>query len=191
MTLPVIKTWVAYLEQTTAPAQEPQPLRGFTLKLLKTPDVDFYINLYRDIGRDYIWNYRPSQSLEEIEALIQSEDTALYVLYEGEIAIGMAECDVSDPQNFEIVHFGLIPQYVDKGIGKLFLNNIVFLLWARNPRRLFLSTCGMDHEKAVSFYENAGFKVFKKKDDVAFVDYRFGDFYDMNDAPQIPHGTLI
>lgn len=45
----------------------------------------------------------------------------------------------------------------------------------------------MDHPKAISFYEAAGFQTFKSKMG-EFKDWRFIGFYDMKDAPQIPLG---
>jgi hypothetical protein len=52
---------------------------------------------------------------------------------------------------------------------------------------MLLSTCGLDHPKAVKFYEAAGFGVFKRTNG-EFRDWRFTGFYDMSDAPQIPLG---
>lgn len=186
MTLPIIKSPVIYLEMTENPKLAEVSLGGHSIQLIDQPDLKFYINLYREVGRDYIWNYRPGQAEDEIDNIIKSSATQLYVLYDGDKAIGMAECDVTDPKNIEVVHFGLLPDYTHKGIGKQFFNNVLVRLWAQKPDRVFLSTCGMDHPKAPQFYQNAGFKIFKETE-ADFKDYRQTDFYNLEDAPQIPH----
>lgn len=188
MELPLIKTKITYMDMTGGLARSGQDteLNEYTLHLEKKPNVEWYIDSYRTIGRDYIWNYRPGQTIEDIRNIIQSDNCEIYTLCKGDAAIGMAELDVSDPKNIEIVHFGLIPAFVGQGIGQKFLLQIITMLWARQPDRIWLSTCGLDHPQAISFYQNAGFMIFKTTDGV-FKDYRYSDFYTLEDAPQIPH----
>lgn len=183
--LPVIQSEITYLEMLGKPSIEDVSLDEHSFQYISTPDVKTYLNLYREIGRDYIWNYRPGQTEQEIEQLIQSDNTRLYYLYDGQTAIGMAEIDCSKPDALEIVHFGLLPAYIDKGIGKKFFAKTLQELWQGNVRRVWLSTCGMDHPKAIEFYQNAGFEIFKTKMG-EFLDYRHSGFYDLKDAPRIP-----
>lgn len=188
MKLPIIKSLVTYLEMLENPQLADITLEGFTLQHEQTPDVKTYIDLYREIGRDYIWNYRPSQTEEQIKEIVQSDKTRLYYLYKDGTPIGLAELDVTKSDDVEMVHFGLLPQYIGSGIGKQFLHKIIYLMWNTDIKRLWLSTCGLDHPKAIKFYENAGFNVFKTKEGT-FEDYRYSGFYNMNDAAWIPHGT--
>lgn len=186
--LPVITSTVWYLEMTTNPGLPRIPLEGFTLQQVDHLAVEAYLAIYKAVGRDYLWNYRPGQSRAEIAALLAAPETRLYLLYRGTETVGMAELDARDPKNVELVHFGLIPELLHQGIGSRFLQNILSLTWSAGPERIWLSTCGMDHPKAVPFYERAGFTLFKTKQDVEFLDYRFSGFYEMHDAPQIPFG---
>ncbi|MBI1328002.1 MAG: GNAT family N-acetyltransferase [Alphaproteobacteria bacterium] len=188
MELPIIKSTVTYLEMRKNPYLVEMPIDGFELRLEEKPAVETYIDIYREVGRDYIWNYRPAQSVQEIEEIIQSGRTRLYYLYKDKTPIGMAELDVTKPDDVELVHFGLLPAYTDSGLGRKFLSEIIRLTWGGGASRLWLSTCGLDHPKAIKFYENAGFSVFKTREG-EFKDYRYSDFYDMKDAPQIPHGV--
>ncbi len=186
-TLPTITSAVTYLEMNKDPKLNDIALDNYTLRIEKNFDVRKYIDLYKKIGRDYIWNYRAGQTEQEIANVIHSDKTRIYVLYNGSNPVGMAEIDMRNPRDVEIVHFGLVPDCLNKGIGKNLLHKICHLLWKENIDRIWLSTCGMDHPKAPSFYQNAGFSIFKTKE-AAFKDYRFTGFYNMNDAPQIPYG---
>lgn len=188
MTLPIIKTEITYMEMASRSVAHAPNLGGYTVDYVARPNFVFYINLYRDVGRDYIWNYRPGQTEAEVTALIQADNNQLYVLRDGDRAVGMAELDVSKPDDVEIIHFGLLPDLTGKGIGGEFLQHIVNMLWDRGVKRIWLSTCGLDHPKAIPFYQKAGFSVFKTKEG-EFIDYRHSDFYSKDDAPQIPHGV--
>ena len=185
--IPIIKSWVAYLEQT-APVKSEYKNTSSDLKIVRQKDVsaDDYLNIYREVGRDYIWNYRPSQTKQEVQSIISSPDTHLFYFYQGDDVIGFSEVDALNPKEVEIVHFGFLPKYINKGFGKIIFQMLLNALWELKPERLILSTCGLDHPKAVKFYEAAGFSVFKKKEDVEFQDYRYTDFYELTDAPQIP-----
>lgn len=185
--VPVLTSEVIYLEMTQNPKLAPVDLGELNLVRVDSPEVDSYLDIYRAIGRDYIWNYRPGQTREEIEEILRAPSTTLYLLQESDKTIGMAELDTKPDTGVELVHFGLIPALLHRGIGRKFLHSIIELVWRSPPARMWLSTCGLDHPKAVKFYEAAGFRVFKRTNG-EFLDWRFTGFYDMSDAPQIPFG---
>ena len=186
MDLPILSCKVTYLEIHGPSNINDIDMPEYSFVLWNDPDLDLYIDLYREIGRDYIWNYRPGQSREEIREVIQSDQTRIYLLYKNNTPIGMAECDLDDKNGIEIVHFGLIPDFINKGIGKVFLQKVLYTLSQEEPARIHLSTCELDHPKAIEFYQNAGFDIYKTKR-AEFKDYRYSDFYDLSDAPGIPH----
>lgn len=186
--VPTIQSKVTYLEMKKDPGIAEVELGRFSMRRAEMLPVANYLHIYREVGRDYLWNYRPGQTEAEIATILNSPTTWMYLLFEGEQAVGMAELDATDPNDIELVHFGLVPGLLNKGIGKLFLQNIIRLVWDSGTKRMWLSTCEMDHPKAVSFYESAGFVIFKTKMG-DFKDWRFTGFYKMSDAPQIPHGA--
>lgn len=187
--VPVIFATVTYLEMVADPRVPPVDLGEFVLQRLERITVAEYLGIYRAVGRQYLWSYRPGQSDDEIQAILDSPATRLYGLYRAQELVGLAELDAADPLDVELVHFGLIPRYVGQGLGKLFLANILSLVWSGGIHRLWLSTCAMDHRKSVPFYQAAGFSIFKTRLG-QFYDWRFTGFYDMTDAPQIPFGDV-
>jgi GNAT superfamily N-acetyltransferase len=188
--VPVIYSEVTYLEMVQDPQVQPADLEQFSMRRVENMSVSDYMDIYREVGRDYLWNYRPGQSHEDIRAILSSPATWMYVLFEEGQAVGMAELDASNPDDVELIHFGLIPRFLNQGIGKLFLQNVISVVWRAGVRRMWLSTCGMDHPKAIRFYEAAGFIPFKTRMG-EFKDWRFTGFYNMADAPQIPFGAKV
>lgn len=186
--VPVILSTVTYLEMKTAPSVEPVELGEYVLKRRESIEVGDYLDIYKAVGRDYLWNYRPGQTTSEIEEILHSRDTWVYLLTQGDRTVGLAELDAHNPKDIELVHFGLIPELIEQGLGRKFLQNIIAMVWSTNPDRMWLSTCGLDHPKAVSFYQNAGFSIFKTKS-AEFKDWRTTGFYAPTDAPQIPPGS--
>lgn len=187
---PIIHSEITYLEMTSNPRVDLIDLAPFKLRKVDNMDANSYLDIYKEVGRDYLWNYRGGQSVEEIQQILNSPTTWMYLFYQGDTVIGMAELDATDPKNIELVHFGLIPNLLNQGIGRKFLQNIIHTTWDTGIERMWLSTCGMDHSKAVQFYENAGFKKFKTAMG-EFRDWRFTGFYSMEDAPQIPFGVKV
>ena len=183
--IPTIHSEVHYLEMRANPRLLPVDLRPLELRRARNLPVSHYLHLYREIGRDYLWNYRPGQNESEIAALLNAPHTWLYLLSESGKDIGLAEIDAKDPNDIELVHFGLFPAYIGRGIGRRFLESVLQIIWETTPTRVWLSTCGMDHPDAVRFYERAGFSRFKTLMG-EFKDWRFSGFYDMTDAPQVP-----
>lgn len=185
---PKINSWVEYLEMRNNPVLNDGDidLGNLSIQLKTDLSADDYLALYKEVGRHYIWNYRPSQSKEKVQEIVSSESTQIYYFYNDADEIGFSEIDASNPKDIEIVHFGLVQECLGQGFGKELFKAILQKLWSTSPDRVHLSTCGLDHEKAVRFYTAAGFEIYKTKENVAFEDYRYSDFYDMNDAPQIP-----
>jgi RimJ/RimL family protein N-acetyltransferase len=77
--------------------------------------------------------------------------------------IGLAELDVESNGDVGIVVFGLVPEFVGKGLGAPFLTLVTRLAWempGRAPaRRIWVQTSSADHPNAISNYIARGFRV--------------------------------
>ena len=121
-----------------------------------------------------------------MQEIISSESTHVYFFYNSDEVIGFSEVDCTNQKNIEIVHFGLRQSYIGRGYGKELFKRLLKDLWELSPDRIHLSTCGLDHNNSINFYQKAGLTIYDEKQDVEFEDYRYSDFYEMTDAPQIP-----
>ncbi len=154
-----ISATVTYLAMEKRPsAHRPPPLLVKTAILrAEKPPVHFYRYLYDAVGRDYLWVERRHWNDEALAEMLADENVALYVLYVGGVPAGMAELDFRKENIAQIAYFGLTPEFVGRRIGPWFLYHAVELCWARPISKVMVSTCTLDHKKALSTYQRAGF----------------------------------
>lgn len=159
-----ISLTVTYLAMEKRPSgYPPPPLVKTAILRAEEPPVHFYRYLYDAVGRDYLWVERRHWNDQALAEMLADENVALYVLYVGGVPAGMAELDFRKENIAQIAYFGLTPEFVGQRIGPWFLYHAIELCWARRPRwarpisKLIVSTCTLDHKKALSTYQRAGF----------------------------------
>jgi GNAT superfamily N-acetyltransferase len=147
-----------------APLAAPQPPRnGSALRRIATPQVDWYLRLYRAVGEDWLWATRLFLSQADLTAIIQHPKTAIYAICDGDREIGLIELDWREPPDCEIVFFGLIASELGQGLGRWAMAEVQRLAFGGGARRLWLHTCTLDHPGAVQFYQAQGFSAFKRE----------------------------
>jgi GNAT superfamily N-acetyltransferase len=141
----------------------PAPRDGLTVVHVKSPTVEYYRSLYDVVGNDYNWRLRRKMSPETLLSIIGDPLDEFHVLHvDGEPA-GFAELDRRQPNEIEIVQFGLMPAFIGQGLGKWFLQATVDIAWRHQPQRLWVHTCTLDHRAALPNYLKAGFTVYKEE----------------------------
>jgi len=63
----------------------------------------------------------------------------------------------------EIAYFGLLPDFIGRGLGGTLLTSAIESAWAwkPTPSRVWLHTCNRDHPNALNNYQARGFKIYK------------------------------
>jgi GNAT superfamily N-acetyltransferase len=75
--------------------------------------------------------------------------------------VGYFELEQQTQGNVEVAYFGLLPQFVGKGLGGQLLTAAVSRAWELGARRVWVHTCDLDHPRALENYQARGFRVFK------------------------------
>ena len=146
------------LEMTAPPADGAPPApAGATVVRVCNPTAAYYRYLYDAVGADWHWVDRHLLDDQALLAIIGSSDVALHVLHVDGAPAGFVELDGSVAGEIEIAYFGLMPQFLGKGLGRWFLRWAVEAAWAGAPKRVWLHTCELDHPAALPTYEGAGF----------------------------------
>lgn len=160
-----IEVTITYLEQTARPnlPRPPAPKRKTALMRVENPPVHFYRYLYDLVGAPWNWVSRRKLSDDALAAIISDPDIYLYVLYVDGAPGGMAEIDARNADIHELKFFGLAPDCTGSGLGRFFLVNILDLAWSREPQKLRLETCTLDHPAALPLYQKFGFSVTGRK----------------------------
>lgn len=121
----------------------------------------FYRHLYVEVGRNYHWVDRLPWTDEEIRAHLGQPEISLWLMtYEGKSA-GYFELRRCEDGSTEIAYFGLVPEFIGRGLGKHLLTCATEQAWTDGANRVWLHTCTLDDKAAMPNYLKRGFKPFK------------------------------
>src|SRR5882762_11174769 len=96
---------VTHLEMTERPALRPDPPGAWTLRRVETPDLDWYRDLHRRIGEEWLWFSRLQMPDAKLADIIQSPLVEVYVLVHEGHDEGLLELDFRQPGQCELVFF--------------------------------------------------------------------------------------
>ena len=157
------KTTVTHLEMLADPMHAKHPLpcpRGkCALMRAEQPPIHFYRYLYDAIGRDYVWVNRKRLTDEKLGAIIHDENVEIYILYMNGAPAGFVELDFRFMPRAELTFLGVMPDFIGTGLGRFLLQEALRIAWSHHPKRLILQTCTLDHPRALTMYQRAGFNV--------------------------------
>jgi GNAT superfamily N-acetyltransferase len=155
-----IATVVTCLEMLAPPEQRPVPEsnQGLVVERWHCPANDEYRALFRAVGERWMWVSRLEMEDAQLEAILQDPAVEVYVLREEGKAVGLLELDFRDEGECELAFFGVVPEAIGKGAGRLLMNHAVGRAWSRPIRRFWVHTCHLDSPQALSFYQRSGFK---------------------------------
>lgn len=163
MTKPPIPVTITKLEMLAKPSGLRPQLRRehdngrVVLLKVKQPPVHFYRYLYETVGRDHVWVERTRMSDEALAGIVQDERVELYVLYCEGAPAGYAELDFRKMPNAELAYFGLIKDFIGRGLGGFLLATAIDIAWAKPIERLWVHTNTLDHPRALPLYQQMGF----------------------------------
>jgi GNAT superfamily N-acetyltransferase len=123
--------------------------------------VSFHRFLYREVGRNYSWRDRLTWTDDQVRSYLQDPAITLHVLYVQGSPAGYFELRLEPDQSVEIAYFGLLPEFIGRGLGKGLLSEAVRSAWDRGARRVWLHTCTLDDPAALPNYLRRGFRPFK------------------------------
>jgi GNAT superfamily N-acetyltransferase len=123
--------------------------------------VSFFRYLYAAVGTNYHWVDRLAWTDEQVRARIADPNVSLYVLYVKGAPAGYFELEQHGDDSCEIAYFGLLPEYLGRGLGKHLLSIAAQTAWSARPARVWLHTCTLDDPAALPNYVRRGFRPFK------------------------------
>jgi GNAT superfamily N-acetyltransferase len=154
---------VTFVEMTAVSQFAPAaPVPGLTLEPVDggsplVPDI------MARIGAPYAWRSASRTGPEWPVWFAEHPDRTFWLLYlDGEPA-GMVAYDLHPGDEAEIATFGLLPEFVGKGLGGFALTLGVRQAWALAPsvNRVWLHTSSRDHPNALPNYHRRGFRTFR------------------------------
>jgi len=177
---------VTYLEMTAQPAPRPERTDAqWALRRVTAPALDWYRDLYRRVGADWLWSSRLGLTDAALAAIITAPEVEVHALTVSGRDEGILELDFRVPGECEIAFFGLGPSVLGAGAGRWLMNRAIASAWARPITRFWLHTCSLDSPAALAFYIRSGFAPYDRKVEV-FDDPRLTGVLPRGAAPQIP-----
>jgi GNAT superfamily N-acetyltransferase len=159
----VIEVRRTYLELTSPANLRPARLDdpGLRLERIRECPPDLYRFLYGAVGGPYSWIDRREWTEEEIRQHTSQPEVSVWVLYEKQHIAGYFELLKHKDEAVEIVYFGLVGEFLGRGLGKHLLTLAAECAWSLGARRVWLHTCTLDHPAALPNYLGRGFRPFK------------------------------
>ena len=134
--------------------------------LVKKIKPDFQLNkfFYKQVGKKHRWIDRLSWSDGKWINYISNKNLETYIISESDELAGFFEL-LYNPElkETEISYFGLLEEYIGKGIGGYALSVAIKKSFEKNIKRVWLHTCTLDHPNALKNYIARGMTVFKKE----------------------------
>ena len=154
---------VFHLEMLDRAGLRPRPpVAGFVTKAVDPPDPGLNRRFYCSVGAQWHWTDRLTWSEIDWRKYVDRDFLKTFVGKLDGVEVGYFELEVQASGNVEIVYFGLLPDYIGKGLGGSFLSAAVKRAWELpGTKRVWLHTCTQDHKHALNNYQDRGFEVFK------------------------------
>ncbi|MFY9574650.1 MAG: GNAT family N-acetyltransferase [Blastocatellia bacterium] len=123
--------------------------------------ASFYRYLYSEVGRFYHWTDRLPWTDEQIREHLLRPEITLWVMYSEGAPAGYFELEKYADGSTEIAYFGLIQEFLGRGLGKHLLSEAVDRAWSDGANRVWLHTCTLDDPAALPNYLKRGLVAFK------------------------------
>jgi GNAT superfamily N-acetyltransferase len=154
-----------YLQLTHPGDLKPEAAESEHARIDQVPECppSFFRFLYTEVGRYYHWVDRLGWTDDQIRAHLARNETSLSVLYYAGAPAGYFELERHDDGSTEIAYFGLLPEFIGRGLGKYLLTQAAAAAWSGSPTRVWLHTCTLDDPAALPNYLKRGFKPFRQE----------------------------
>jgi ribosomal protein S18 acetylase RimI-like enzyme len=163
--MPTVAVTRTYLEMTRPGELLAARLDDPTVSLDRAFEcpVSFFRYLYAEVGRSYHWVDRLPWSDEQLRARLADPDVTLWLLRVKGSPAGYFELEHHDDGSVEIAYFGLLPEFLGRGLGKHLLTAAVESSWSLGAARVWLHTCTLDDPAALPNYRKRGFLPYKEE----------------------------
>ena len=135
----------------------------FIVKKIK-PNFQLNKFFYKQVGKNHRWIDRLSWTDEKWINFISNQNLETYIISVSKNLAGFFEL-LHNPElkETEISYFGLLEDYIGKGIGGYALSEAIKKSFEKDIKRVWLHTCTLDHPNALKNYIARGMTVFKRE----------------------------
>jgi GNAT superfamily N-acetyltransferase len=153
-----------YLEMRSPAALRPSKkhIDGFRVERVSEPSPELNRFFYTAIGGDWYWIDKLPWTYAQWAAYVNCPEFQTWIGYLAGNPIGYFEL-LQEEVDVEIAYFGLLPQFVGRGLGGLMLTAAIEKAWALQPARVIVDTCTLDGPAALQNYLARGFQLYHEE----------------------------
>lgn len=152
-----------YLELTSAECLRPSNASVAELEIRQShypcPELNRF--LYTAVGGDWFWVDRLQWTYQQWLGYLCRSEQETWVAYVSGTPAGYFELEMQTGGSVELVYFGLLGQFIGRGIGGLLLTAAVNRAWQMGAKRVWVHTCSLDSPAALSCYRSRGFQIYE------------------------------
>jgi len=120
---------------------------------------------YKQIGVDHYWRDRLIWSDKEWLKYAENKNLKTHILKKEEDLVGFYEQEYhSESNEVELINMGILKEFRGLKLGSALLNHAIASASRKNPSRMWVHTCSLDHKHALQNYQSKGFEIFKEEE---------------------------
>ena len=128
-------------------------------------DWRFNRDLYFRVGEQWDWIDRRPWTEQQWKEYTTAPVLRTFAGYLDEALAGYYELRRDDQNGIEIAYFGLLPNFIGRGLGGALLTDAIEEAWRTRPSvaRVWVHTCTLDHPGALRNYQARGMVIYKQE----------------------------
>jgi GNAT superfamily N-acetyltransferase len=166
---PLITT---YLEMRSPGQLRPKRADArFHVQELKRRDWRFNRDMYLRVGEQWDWSDKRPWTDQQWKDYATAPELETFAAYYDDALAGYYELrrresgPDGENQGVEIAYFGLLPEFIGRGLGGALLTSAIEQAWSRcggiASKRVWVHTCNRDHPQALANYQARGLVVYR------------------------------
>jgi GNAT superfamily N-acetyltransferase len=124
----------------------------------------FWRYLYSEVGRRHHWVDRLPWTDDQIRDYLADPAVSLWLMSVGGAPAGYFELRKDGDGGIEIAYFGLLEDFIGRGLGGHLLTVAAERAWDLSPSRVWLHTNTLDHPAALRNYQSRGFTIVRTEE---------------------------
>jgi ribosomal protein S18 acetylase RimI-like enzyme len=125
----------------------------------------FNRDLYFAVGEQWLWIDKRPWTAEQWKEYVSQPELRTFAAYYDDALAGYYELRQDGENGVEIAYFGLLPEFIGRGLGGALLTSAIEEAWSRRggiaPKRVWVHTCNRDHQQALANYQARGLVTYK------------------------------
>ena len=120
---------------------------------------------YKQIGAEHYWRDRLVWSDKQWLKYVENKNLETHILKKGEDLVGFYEQEYHSTSNeVELINMGILKEFRGFKLGSILLNHAIASASRKNPNRMWVHTCSLDHKHALQNYKSKNFQIFKEEE---------------------------